>query len=224
MGETKEVQILNDMVKGKPGSFSGNHGWWQKRTIPFYVLENGVWSRKTRATEFAAQKVHMSAYRVKPPSLIEQKARQASLETLRSRETSEMIKRMTEDQLNHEFRMQQRHESELREAEGDQARQLQTERERHDYATAEIVALQEAYAERVQERERQRVKADLKRKQAEEHLQSMLQRFENEKQYKTTDFSRYLSALSALANAYSEQGNKQKARELRNEAIDLPFC
>ncbi len=115
------------------------HGWYRNNIDPTYELINGVWTRKTRAIAIAQEEARSAAYRAHP-SESQIKSRKDSMERLREHLPAEAARRYEEG----EERRAQLAIVKSNEAEAHKQQVEEADKLRHDYATARILALQQA--------------------------------------------------------------------------------
>ncbi|MBS1954772.1 MAG: hypothetical protein JST89_11335 [Cyanobacteria bacterium SZAS-4] len=119
------------------------YGWNRNNIDPRYELVDGVWVRKTRAIAVAQQEAQMASYRAHP-SEGQIKSQKASMERLKERLPADVARRYAEG----EERRAQAAIVKSDEAEAHKQQVEQADKLLHDYATARIVALQQALASR----------------------------------------------------------------------------
>lgn len=143
------------------------------------------------------------------------KAQLAQMERLRSLNSQALAAIEESNRRTKEY-----NERKSQEADEEKAAQEQVEKGLHDFATERIIALQRAEAERQKAEAETRARDWEKEQKAEAHFQDVSERFDKVNGLQNSRPREYIGELSSLADAYQEKGEKEKAQQLRLQAIN----
>lgn len=193
--------------------FFGGYGWSHRRIDPDYVLQEGVWMRKTRTMKIIEQNTRQRSFRRENAAKWPETQ---SLERLKSRVPPNVYQSLLE---NRERSAERRAKRDVADEESDLAK-LKEEKERQDFATARIKAAQEATSEYSSSEIDRAVKKSQEDAQHLNLVRQNIEKLEQAKLEKNAKPREYASAALRLANAYQANKENDKAAEMRLQAIN----